>query len=466
MSEGVAVRGLAEDQSQTLLELLGTLKRKRSRNRLRSLYYDARRQPADLGMLLPPGVMQRVGTVLGWPGKAVDALAQRVAWQGFHVEDSGLQVEVDALAEANRLESELPQAFVAAMEHSVAFLAAEFRAGDERPVIFADDAMNGTGRWDHRQRRLTAYLSVAEWEDSEPSDVTLFLDDVIVHLVRDKSTWLKVSESPNMLGIVPAEMIPLRPRLGRPFGMSRITRPVMALTDMAVRTVLRSEVGAEFYSTPQRWLMGADEKAFGGDGDTWRMLLGRVMAMEDADAGGSDMERKNPRAEVGQFPQISMQPHMDQLRSLAQLFSGETGIPVSSLGISIDSNPVSADSYAASREDIIAEAEAVVRDWRGALSRIMGYAMVLDGLPVTGPILTQFRDPRYTSRSAAADAFVKITTQLPWMAQSDTAVELLGFDDVTTLRLKQDRRRAASSDLLAALDRLTPATPAAPDVEA
>ena len=39
----------------------------------------------------------------------------------------------------------------------------------------------------------------------------------------------------------------------------------MALTDQAARTSLRAEVSAEFFSSPQRYLLGADEEAFTDD---------------------------------------------------------------------------------------------------------------------------------------------------------------------------------------------------------
>ena len=57
--------------------------------------------------------------------------------------------------------------------------------------------------------------------------------------------------------------------------------------------------------------------------------MGRMLMYPDAgDDQGNDLQ-------VGQFPQISMQPHADQMRMWASLFAAETGLPVGSLGMSI-----------------------------------------------------------------------------------------------------------------------------------
>lgn len=441
------IDGLTNDECVIFDNLLTQLANKRDRNMLRTLYYDAKSRPKDLKMLLPPSAYGALGAVLGWPAKAVDTLAQRTYWQGFAApDDSGIQSEMDELAEANHLEGEMQQAAVSALEHSVAFLVAT-KGGDNEPpaVITSKDALNGTGTWDPRRRRLSNFLSVIERDESyNPSSVELYLPGWTFSLRYDRSWVLDGDPVRTGLDGLPVEVMPYRPRIGRPFGSSRISRPVMSITDMAIRTVIRAEAGAEFASIPQRYALGVDEAAFNGK-NPWEVLLGRVLMLDDDD------DRKNPRAELGQFEQASQVPHMDQLRSLAQLFAGETSIPVSSLGISIDSNPTSADSYAASREDIIAEAEAAIRIWNGATSRTMANALALAGIETDTRILSRFRDPRYTSRAAAADAMQKMITSMPWMGESETAVELLGFDEVTTERLKADRRRAQGRAALAAL---------------
>ena len=120
----------------------------------------------------------------------------------------------------------------------------------------------------------------------------------------------------------------------------------MSLHDQALRTVIRMEGHADVYSFPEMWLLGADESIFknadGSQKAAWQVMLGRIKAIPD------DEGAENPRADVKQFSASSPQPHIDQLKQQAQLFSGETSIPLTSLGVSDMSNPTSADSYIAS----------------------------------------------------------------------------------------------------------------------
>ena len=52
-----------------------------------------------------------------------------------------------------------------------------------------------------------------------------------------------------------------RPDAKRPFGHSRISRACMGLQQGALRTLKRSEISAEFYSFPQKYVLGTSNEA-------------------------------------------------------------------------------------------------------------------------------------------------------------------------------------------------------------
>lgn len=60
--------------------------------------------------------------------------------------------------------------------------------------------------------------------------------------------------------------------------------------------------------------------------------------------------------QYGQLSQGSMQPHSDYIRSLAARFSGETNVPLSSLGV-VSDNPSSAEAIYAAKEDMVIDAQ-------------------------------------------------------------------------------------------------------------
>jgi hypothetical protein len=247
-----------------------------------------------------------------------------------------------------------------------------------------------------------------------------------------------------------------RPRLARPFGTSRISRAVMSLHDSAIRTALRSEVTAELYSVPQRVLLGAGEDAFkDADGNVipkWQFVMGRLWGLPD------DENATNPRAEIREFSSANQDPHVAQLRAWAQLFAGETSIPVSSLGMSTEANPASAEAYYASREDLIKAAESTTDGWSPAWRRTMVRALQMwngwspDEVPeVVANMKPKWRNPATPSRAAAADAGAKTIAQFPWLAETPIGMELYGLDQDLIDRAWAEKRRIEGQRSLSAV---------------
>lgn len=426
------------------------------RNVLRAQYYDGKNAIRDLGISTPPN-FRRIATVLGWSAKAVDILNRRCNLDGFVIPGVEDTADLDVVWEDNYLDTEAPQAGVSSLIHGTAFLIVhqgDTEAG-EPPVLWtARDAMTGTGEWDRRRRSLRNFLSVIDTdEDGNPTEAVLYLPNLNVFLTRNKAKRWTVERRPHSFGL-PVEPLVYQPRLGRPFGSSRISRAVMSLHDSALRTVIRSEVTAEFYSAPQRVLLGADESAFrNSDGSiksTWQAILGRIWAIPDDD------EAATPRAQIQEFTQANQQPHIEQLRAWAALFAGETSIPITSLGISTDANPSSAEAYLASREDLIAEAEGTTDGWSPAYRRTALNALrVLNGWDEIPDeflgLRPKWRNPATASRAAAADAATKTIDKFPWLANSELGLELYGFDQGFLERARAELRRQRGAAVISAL---------------
>lgn len=118
----------------------------------------------------------------------------------------------------------------------------------------------------------------------------------------------------------------------------------MSLANSAARTVKRSEIAAEFYSFPQRYVLGMEDSAEADD--TWNNWKAAMSAMLRID---KDEDGDHPV--VGQFQQQSMTPHMEQLRMFAGAFAGETGLTLDDLGFP-SQNPSSAEAIKASHENL------------------------------------------------------------------------------------------------------------------
>ena len=460
------VAGLTMDEQNTLDGLLKQLAAKRVRNRLRSAYMDGKHAPKQLPPTVPP-YLRTLGMVLGWPAKAVEALARRARLEAFAIPGSDLAAfGLDVILDENDYVSESREAGLSSLEHSVAFLIAtrgDTSAGDPEVLITRKTALEGTGEWSARARRLVSFLSIVERDKKtgDPSEFNLYLPRQVIVCAAGRVQ----DRVPSGLPWLPVEPLVYRKRDAKPFGSSRITRPIMALTDSAVRSILRSEGTADFYSIPGMALFGPDESFFEGN-PTWRMLLNGMFAIPD----NPDAPAGQERAELKQFTQASQQPHVDQLEVWAQLFAAEASIPVSSLGIgATQANPTSAESYLASREDLISEGEDTIAGWTTPHVRTLQNAwMIREGatsLPSELRKLTAvWRDPRHESKAAAADWFAKLAGAPPGIAETYRAPDGIAVDGATATRLRADRAASQARSTVAAL--LAEPEPAATPTEA
>lgn len=452
---GIRVSGLDDADTDTLRRLIEQLNSKSKRNRLRRTYYDHKYFLRDFGISIPP-TMKSIEAVLGWPAKAVDVLAKRLRPDGFvlpggNADDLGIR----EIWDANRLDLEAPQANTSALLHACAFATVTLgdrERGEPQVFVAVRSAEHATGLWNHRLRRLDAGLSIVDAdENGQPTEMVMYLPGRTATLTRDSSGRWVADVRTHKLPQVLMEPLVYQPRLDRPFGSSRLSRPVMTLADAALRTLVRSEVTAEFFSAPQRYAMGADESAFvdasGNPKGAWASIIGRVWAI------GRDEDGNVP--EVGQFPQTSMQPHVDHLRMLATLFAGETSLPLSSLGI-VQDNPSSAEAIHASKEELITEAEWAADTLGAGWRRVMLLALMLrDGLTEVPAewlrLEMRWRDPSTPSKAAIADAVTKQVQSGILPADSAVTLEQLGYDETTVARLEADRQRAAAQERLSML---------------
>lgn len=450
------VAGLAHDTQDLLDRLVAVWRQKLPRNSLRSLYVDMKNRTRDLGISIPPA-LRDLEIVMGWGEKAVYGLAQRCIWDGV-VAPSGVDdpFELRSVLRDNRFDIELPQAIVSQLTHSVSFISTtpgDVQSGEPEVLIMAHSAMWSAGLWDRRRRALSGLLLVGQTDDlGRPTELTILTPWETVACVQGPSgQWYVQDVRHNPLGRVLAEPMPFRPTLDRPFGRSRINRQVMSIIDRATRAGLRLDVHGEFFSAAQFLLFGAAEDAFTDDNGNpipmWDWYIGRFKTLS--------------RDEDGELPQLQEiaqkdpTPHITTMRQLAGEFSGATSLALSSLGITAE-NPESAEAMYAAKEDLVIEATNNNRVNDAALSRVFQNTVMLrDGLTEAPSELeaigSRWANPALPSVVSASDAMVKQIAAIPRLAESDVALEELGYSEEQILRLRADWRRKDDEDTMATL---------------
>ena len=240
--------------------------------------------------------------------------------------------------------------------------------------------------------------------------------------------------------------IPNRPRTYNRDGASEITPEIMSITDAASRTMLGLAVAGEFYSAPQRYILGADESAFQAPDGTaktgWETYLGRVLALEPNGEGIAPT--------VGQFTAYDPSVFTKVIDSYAQRMSALTGLPPYMLGFAT-ANPTSADAIRAGEGELIRRADHKTvmfgKGWRDVMKLAL---LVRDGsLPDNAEKITTVWSSTATPTIAATtDAIFKQITMGYLPATSDVTGEALGYTAIQRERIEIDRATDQGQSML------------------
>ena len=305
---------------------------KRTRVLLRYKYYDMKNGVKYLRTLIPSEFMWMAET-LGWCGKAVDSLADRLSFREFKNDNFDLNT-IFAMNNGDILPD---SAILSALIGSCCFV---YISEDEDgyPRLQVIDGSNATGDADPITGMLKeGYAVISRDKNSNVDMDAYFLPYRTEFYQQNRLVRVDTHDAPYPL-LVP---IIYRPDAMRPFGHSRISRACMNLMQGALRTLLRSEVSAEFYSFPQKYVTGLSQDA--EEMDKWQAFISSFLSFT------KDEDGEAPK--LGQFTQQSMSPYTEQLRTFASLFAGETGLTLDDLGFVTD-NPSSADAIKASHENL------------------------------------------------------------------------------------------------------------------
>ena len=303
---------------------------KRPRVLMRYRYYDAKNAVRYLRGLIPPE-FSWMSSTLGWCGKAVDSLGDRLNFREFKDDNFDLN-EIFAYNNGDILPD---KAINAALIGSCAFIHVRHGEGGY-PWLEVIEACDATGIPDEVTGMLKEGYAVLDRDDNRRAVEEAYFLPYKTEYYRDgELVDVREHSAPYPL-LVP---VVYRPSADRPMGHSRISRSCMDLMQGALRTIFRAEVSAEFYSFPQRYVTGlSQEQEFLNA----KAVLSSFLSFEESEDG-------DPK--LGQFPQQSMSPYTEQLRTFAALFAGETGLTLDDLGFVTD-NPSSAEAIKASHENL------------------------------------------------------------------------------------------------------------------
>lgn len=396
--------------------LKNLLSQKRIRIASRYIFYEMKNVTFDFGISTPPE-LKWWNSCVGWCAKGVDALADRLDFYGFKNDVFGL----DEIFQANNKDVLFPSGILGALIASCSFIyVSEDSTGYPRlQIINADDA---TGIIDSTTGLLNEGYAVLERNIAKQP----ILEAYFTH---EGTSYYKDGQliDQRTYRIKEPLLVPLifKPDAKRPFGHSRLSRACMSYVGSALRTIKRSEISAEFFSFPQKWMTGVDPDA--EELNKWSAAMSAMMRFSLNEDGQDHVK-------LGQFSQQSMSPHVDQLKMFASLFAGEVGLTLDDLGFP-QSNPSSYDAIKASHENLRLTAKAAHKSFNvGILNAGFLAACIRDNydytrqqLAITSPLWFPPFQADVSMLGAIGDAIQKINTSYPEYLTEEKLLELTGI---------------------------------------
>ena len=390
------------------------LEARKRRVRLKYAQYDMKYLDQDIGITIPPALRYQYRSTLGWCAKAVDALADRLIFREFDNDN----FDFNSIFQMNNPDTLFDSAVLSALISSCSFIYISDVAGDVRLQVI--DGGNATGIIDPITGLLTEGYAVLQNDDNgKPVQEAYFLPGKTTYY-EGKDVDRRTHASPYPL------LVPIihRPDAVRPFGRSRITRSAMYYQRYAKRTLERADITAEFYSFPQKYVVGLSQDA--EPMDAWKATISSMLQFT------KDQEGDSPK--LGQFTTPSMAPFVEQLRTAAAGFAGETGLTLDDLGFVTD-NPSSAEAIKASHETLRVAARKAQRNFGsgflnvGYLASCLrdNYAYERRVFYETKPTWEPVFEPDASTLSLVGDGAIKINQAVPGYFDKDTLRDLTGI---------------------------------------
>lgn len=395
----------------------------KSRVDMRYKQYAMKHYDPPIGITIPPAIRSKYRSVLGWCSKGVDALADRLVFREFAHDD----FEVNEIFEANNPDVFFDSAVLSALIASCTFVYVSKGEGD-MPRLQVIEASNATGVIDPITGLLIEGYAVLERDKYNSPTIEAYFGPGYTDYYYTDSNMEdnRIEHSFKHPLLVP---IVHRPDPVRPFGRSRITRSGMYYQRYAKRTLERADVTAEFYSFPQKYVLGRSQDS--EPMDSWKAAVSSMLDFTKDEEGDSPT--------LGQFTTSSMTPFTEQLKTAAAGFAGEMGLTMDDLGFASD-NPSSVEAIKACHENLRLAGRKAQRSLGSGLLNVAYTAACLrDDYPYyryqfnqTIPKWEPLFEADASALSLIGDGAIKLNQAMPGYVNSEVMRDLTGIKGAET----------------------------------
>lgn len=447
--------GLPEKEYIQLQKLVEIFNNHEIKNATKQKYYEGAvtLDDVNLGIALPKGIRNlKVGCE--WGAKTVDVLASRSMFDGFVSENGAENEQLTNIIKDNNFITQYMKACKDELKFGCTFatLSADEKIGCK---IRFHSPQTAAALWDGEKGRISCGIAIIDTVPDEedvstwtPSHINLYTNTAIWELIKVGNVW-NAKEYPQAMGRPLMVAMIWNSTSAKPFGRSRIKYPIRALIDGYIRCVANASIALEFDTTPQKYILGVTDEQYDAIvSDKFKQYVGSIIAATTNPETGS-----NPQ--FGQLTQGSLSPHVEMLRILATQFSAASGLTVTDTGVVNNANPTSSEAILAQSQTLVTLAEQLNAGNGDSLKIIALMALAIanntkiENLEAEEKnIIAHFKNPAMPSVSVTADAAIKISSVRQEFAQTDTFLEMIGFDQADIRRIRAQEQRVRGQQVL------------------
>lgn len=390
-------------------------------------YYEADHDTRDFGISTPRKMLHHRPGV-GWASRAVNTLSDRVTFDGF---------AKDTFSVNNYFTQINANSVIAQAKHDTSIAGCAFVAVADNPeddpahpkILVPFTAEEATGVINQTTGLLRFGLAVTRWAKPQPSitmrqkrirfapaDYILFTPSYTA--IFEDATLVEIVDNPTGRCL----LLPMTHRASakQPLGKSRLTKTARRIIQEVGRQKRREEIAEEFYSYPQRYMLGIAEKA--KKDPALDSSIGKVWVVNKDEDGDSPT--------VGQLQQMNIDGFETAKKDKARDFCAETALTLRNLGYETG-NPTSAESLSAMSDDLLLEAT----NWQDELGvQVKNIAitlrMAIDGISdvpdAMNELVPAWKPIFQLDVGAAGDAVGKLATAMPELIGTIAGYRMLG----------------------------------------
>ncbi len=461
-------REMPAEYRDQLNDLFDTWHAVRSRNRILSDYYNMKSSLKNLGISIPENFLN-LNCVVGWCAKAVQAQSVRSVFDGY-VFNGSENSQLNELVRANKMRTLYQRACKSMLIHGLCAITVMGGGYDQPEVkVRVHSANQCAVLWDKDKEHIACGIVLQNVDRNGCANeyVAHFPFAVITFKRYDTINgygWTYTQEY-NPMGRPLMEVLVNDPDIDRPLGHSLLTPELLGIVDKAMRDVLRMEVGAEFFTFPQRYILGASEDLFSvppedaildDDGNyidsqgnivnpvsseyaKFKAYIGALMAISRDENG--------ELPQVGQFTASGADNFTRVFENDAQRFSGATNVPLAQLGV-LSNTYTSSDALGAANDPLILSVETLNRNNGEVLEDIARMMLAiannktLDQLDESQRnVQACWKDPSMPTIAARADAWTKLGSADPSIVGTRVYYEGIGLSQATIDRLMTEKEK-------------------------